>query len=279
MSWSFAAGVVVMRCLLLFRAAFWAVAVSLGAQGAALAGAWPLGEREALAIAGASFADSTAAFDASGKLIPVSAYRKFDLSLYVEYGVSDAVTLVARPSFADITTAGPPAGGYRGFEAMEAGARALLARAGDAVFSAQGLVRIPGSTNAANPALVGATAFEAEARLLAGYSFHFLERPAFAEAQIAWRARDGGNPGEARLDLTLGARIFDRLQILLQSFSLATTGAGTAAYPAQRLSKLQPSLVYDVAPGWSVQAGVFATVYAVNARREQGVIAAVWRKF
>jgi len=255
-----------------------AVAMAAGCENA-LAGAWTLGEGETLVIAGASFADSAAAFDLKGRLIPVSSYRKFELGVYVERGLTDSFTLIVKPSFEDVATKGPPGGAYHGFEAMEAGARLRLAQFNDLVFSAQALVKIPAASDKANPALVGATAREIEGRLLAGYSFRAFERAAFADAQIAWTARDGGNPGEARLDLTLGVQATEAVQLLLQSFNLATTGAGNVNYPAQRASKLQASVVYAFAPGWSLQGGGFATVAAQNARRESGAVAAVWRRF
>ena len=254
-------------------------AAAFGPASMARAGAWAQPEGETLVIAAASFADSTRAFDASGKLLPVSAWRKFELGFHVEYGLSERVTLLARPAVADVSSAGPPSGAYRGLSSMEFGARIELARVGDAVFATQGKVKLPGASDTGNPALSGMTAVEVEGRVLAGYSLNVGGRPAFVDAQLGWAARMGGNPGEARLDLTLGVRPFDHLLALLQSFSAATTGAGTAGYPSQRWSKLQPSLVYEFAPGWSAQAGIFATVAAVNARREQGAIAAVWRKF
>ncbi len=247
--------------------------------GAAHAGAWAQGEGQGLVIVATTFDTSGQAFDAKGRLSPVSYYRKFELGLYAEYGLTDNVTLVARPSFENVTTGGPPPGAYRGIEAMEAGARVQLAKIGDAVFAAQALVKIPGSTNRSNTALAGSTADEIEARFLAGASISAFDRPGFIEADVAWRGRDGGHPGEARLDVTLGLRVTDKAQLLLQSFNATTTGAGDAVYPAQRSAKLQPSVVYEIAPGWSLQGGAYATVAAQNARRERGVVVAVWKKF
>ena len=263
------------RCLFTFSFG----AALLGPAIPARAGAWAEPEGETLVIATTTFADSTRAFDASGKLLPVSDWRKFELGFNIEYGLSDRVTLLARPAVADISSAGPPTGAYRGLSSFDLGARIELARVGDAVFAAQGRARLPGASDAANTALSGMTAAEAEGRLLAGYSLTLAGRPAFVDAQLGWAARAGGNPGEARFDLTLGFRPMDRVLALLQSISAATTGAGTAAYPNQRWSKLQPSLVYEFTPGWSAQAGAFATVAAVNARREVGAILAVWRRF
>ncbi len=245
----------------------------------ALAGAWPMETGQALVIATSSFSDSNMAFDPQGKLIPVSSWRKFELGFYVEYGLTDALTLIAKPTLADTASAGPPAGTYRGFQSVEAGARVLLTRLGDFMISGEGLFKAPGSTDALNQALIGATAFEAEGRLLGGVSFVLFDHPAFFDGEIAYRARNGGNPGEARLDLTLGWRPFDKVLLLLQDFSAATIGQGSFAYPAEKWSKLQPSIVYDFAPGWSAQVGGFATIAAENARIEHGALVALWRRF
>ncbi len=44
-------------------------------------------------------------------------------------------------------------------------------------------------------------------------------------------------------------------------------------------TKLQPSLVYEIAPQWSVQIGGFITVAGINAGRELGPTAGVWYRF
>ena len=44
-------------------------------------------------------------------------------------------------------------------------------------------------------------------------------------------------------------------------------------------TKLQPSLVYDIAPQWSVQIGGFITIAGINAGRELGPTAGVWYRF
>ncbi len=263
------------------RACAWGV-VALAFSGAlerAMAGAWTLGDGEGQIIVSTAFSDSTRAFDAKGRVLPVADWRKFELGFHIEYGINDAITLIANPMIDAVTATGPPAGAFRGIESVELGARARFATWGDAVFSAQALAKIPGSKNLTNPALWGNEAYEAEGRLLAGYSFRLFDVAFFADGEIAWAARNGGNPGEARLDLTLGFRPFEKAQVLLQSFNAETTGKGNFLYPAQRWSKAQPSIVYDFADGWSAQAGLFTTIAAVNARRERGGLLAVWKKF
>jgi len=43
--------------------------------------------------------------------------------------------------------------------------------------------------------------------------------------------------------------------------------------------KFQESVVYDVAPHWSLQGGFFETVIGTNAGRELGPMAALWYRF
>ncbi len=251
----------------------------LDSAGAAQAGAWAQRKGATQVIATSQFSDSTRAFDLNGRLVPVVAWRKFELGVHIEYGLSPTVTLLASPVLEDVSIKGFAPGAYRGLESLEVGARIEMARLGEVVFAAQALGKIPGATNRSNTALAGATACEAEARLLAGYSFTLWDRPAFADGEIAWRARNGGNPGEARLELTIGVHLTEQAQLLMQSFNAATTGRGSPSYPDERWSKLQPSLVYEIARGLSLQAGAFITLAAVNARREQGALLAVWKTF
>jgi hypothetical protein len=59
------------------------------------------------------FSDSTLAFDAQGHVIPVPSYRKFELGTYIEYGLTNWLTLVASPSYDRIENP-PPGRSYNG---------------------------------------------------------------------------------------------------------------------------------------------------------------------
>ena len=61
----------------------------------ARAGAWlePPGQGEI--ILGGTFSDSLRAYDVNGRLAPVSSYKKFELTAYLEYGAMEQVTLIA----------------------------------------------------------------------------------------------------------------------------------------------------------------------------------------
>jgi hypothetical protein len=64
------------------------------------------------------FSDSTQAFDAQGHLIPVPSYRKFELGTYIEYGLTNWLTLVAAPSYDRIQNP-PPGQFYNGIIYLE----------------------------------------------------------------------------------------------------------------------------------------------------------------
>ena len=72
------------------RFAFAFLAAACGFPGAgfetAWGSAWLLPPGDGQVITYAAFSDSTRAFDAHGKLIPVPAYQKFELGTYLELG-------------------------------------------------------------------------------------------------------------------------------------------------------------------------------------------------
>src|ERR1700730_16735823 len=86
-----------------------------------------------------------------------------------------------------------------------------------------------------------------------------------------------GRPGECRIDLTMGLRPWPRLLVMLQSCTSIVNGSLQFGHVSW--TKLQPSLVYDIAPQWSVQIGGFITVAGINAGRELGPTAGVWYRF
>ena len=114
----------------------------------ARAGAWlePPGQGEI--ILGGTFSDSLRAYDVNGRLAPVSSYKKFELTAYLEYGAMEQVTLIAAPSVLDFR-AKPPGQSYAGMGVLEAGARVKLYELDEWMFSAQGTLRE--ATNTRSP--------------------------------------------------------------------------------------------------------------------------------
>lgn len=242
------------------------------------AGAWLMPPGAGQIIASTAFSGSTRAFDAKGHLIPFPSYEKLELSAYLEYGLTDWLTVVAAPSY-DRIRQSPPEPSYNGLGESEIAARFGLYRSDDAVLSFQAGLRTPGASlnDAAAPAQPR-RAGSIDLRLMIGRNFQIAEIPCFAEVQAGYRLYGQGQPGEVRLDLTFGARPAPQTLFLLQSFSAISNGSG-GGIKHNSWHKLQPSLVYDLSPQWSVQIGGFITVAGVNAGRELGPFGGVWYRF
>ena len=138
----------------------------IGSAGDARASAWTV-------PAGTGFADLDVTldagdryFDKSGNLLPARTYRNTEVGGYVEYGITDWLMAVGRPSV-DLTRVGSPDGGhYAGPGATQAGLQYRVLMFGPAVLSVQGSFRLPGTTSHQDPAVIGNTA----ARAISGRS-------------------------------------------------------------------------------------------------------------
>ena len=230
-----------------------------------------------LVIQETSVSTALQAFDLRGRISPARLYRKYTLDTLVEYGALDWLTFLGRFETVGVYTQGPPRALYRGPGMSELGARVELGRAleGDIVFSAQGIVRLPG-TRTDNPAAAGMTQAETDGRLMVGGSFELMEAPGFWSAEAGLRKRGAPQPDEWRMELSAGLSIFDRLQVVGQGSSVITPRNPFA--PPSQSHKAQISLVLNPGRPWSLQLGTFRTVAGVNARQENGFQIAWWRR-
>lgn len=235
----------------------------------------PPGEGQAIAYA--AFSGSSRAFDSQGKLVAVPEYRKFELGTYIEYGLTERLTLVASPAYDRIRNP-PPGQSYKGPGESGIAARVGIYRNETSIISFQAGLRSPGASlaDSLGPFAVRRAA-SLDVRVMAGHNCAILGFEGFAEAQGAYRFYAAGQPGEWRIDLTAGLRPLPRLLAMLQSFT--SIANGSAQFGHVSWTKLQPSFVYDIAPQWSVQLGGFVTVAGINAGRELGPLAGVWYRF
>ena len=244
--------------------------------GTARGGAWLLPAGDGQVIAYMDYTDSTRAFDAHGNLVTVPAYQKFEIGNYLEYGLTDWLTVVAAPAYDRVRTP-PPGQSYTGLGESEFAARVGLYHTDSAVFSVQAGLRSPGESFDSLGPLEIRRAASLDLRGMAGENCVIAGMEGFVEVEGGYRIYAENQPGEWRIDLTSGLRPLPRLLLLLQGFTSLTNG--TSQYGHVSWTKLQPSLVYDIAPQWSLQIGGFFTVAGINAGRELGPTAAVWYRF
>ena len=247
--------------------------------GAALASAFLEPEGEGLLILATRFDRSSAYYDARGKALPISAYRKFEISPYIEYGVTDWFTAIAQPSLAATRASGPYGARFEGIGVGEFGGRVGIVELDEAVVAVQATVRTPLQARGLTAATIGDTTYAGDIRLMGATAFDIDALPVFAAVEVGYRVRGGGARDEIRIDATLGSHPWPSLTLLAQTFSVFTQGPGGVYFPKMHAHKAEVSAVYHLTEEWSVQAGVFSTLFAQNARLERGAVTAVWYKF
>jgi hypothetical protein len=159
------------------------------------------------------------------------------------------------------------------------GLRAKLWSIGDWVFSGEATAFIPGAHDAKAPAQEGDTGCAGEARLNAGGNFKVGSTPGFVDAEIGYRLRTEGPPDEWHGDLTVGFKFTPRLMLMLQDFTTVSAPSTDPTFSEWRQSVVEASLVYALDDKWSVQLGLFSTVWTVKTNTQHGVALAVWRNF
>lgn len=265
--------------LQLFTSIVFAVLAWIAMTGSLAAGAFLLPEGQGQFIAGVGYSEGSRRFDQTGVAVPTPTYRKADAGGYIEYGLTSWLSLIAAPTLSH-ENGSAATNSVTGSDSSAFGARLQVFGSSDAVVAVQALIQPPmGSQSPASEiADGGARSFSGDFRVMVGRSFSLLGLPAFVEVDPGVRFRADPLPDEARLDLTFGMRPIPRLLILVQDFSAFAHSDGPLI-AATAYSKLQATLVYDLSPVWSVQAGGFRTIAGRNAIRETGPLAALWYRF
>ena len=243
----------------------------------AFAGAWTLPKGEGLAIATAQASRASDGFGAERKSGAIPTFRKAEIQILAEYGVSDRFTLRGRTEARDVRQDGAERETGLGFS--EIGARVRLLAKDALLVSAEGNVRLAQVPEIVDPTLQGVLEAEYEARLLAGYGFTLANRQAFLNGEAAYRARGGERPDEIRVDATFGYRPIPKLLVLTQTFSTISLGEDVSGNEGYDYHKLQLSAVRDLTARTAVQLGGFSTVAGRNALQENGLLTALWVRF
>ncbi len=243
------------------------------------AAAWTPEEGHGEIIVTTLFDEANVAFDQAGRFTPTSRYRSLQASAYVDYGVTNWLAALVKPSLQSSSLGAPDNQRFTGLGDSEIGAQARLWRDDSTVVSAAVQARLPTSSGAANSWLPGNDRADFDFRLLLGKTVAVGALPAFIELQAATRLRGGPAPDEARADLTIGLYATPRLMLLAQSFNIVSGPSRQPDYPRWSQSKAQLSLVYSLDSDWRAQVGAFATLAGTSAYRENGALVALWRRF
>ncbi|WP_323763116.1 hypothetical protein [Maricaulis sp.] len=251
-------------------------AQGLGLAAPAEAGAWPQRRGEGLLIVTSLVDRADHAYDGNRDSVDDGYFHKDETSAYVEYGLSNVDTLVARLAWQDVRRLrGASHDEAQGLSASEVGWRRVVWRSDRSLVAGQLTALIPGQGENVSNQAFGSGEMAAEIRALAGRSFG--DR-VFVEGQLAWRWRDGDELDEARLDLTAGWRPADRWQVMAQSFSVWSAERDHPGARSFDQHKLQVSVSRRIGRQ-TYQLGASITPTGRNAIDQRAVFLAVWRRF
>ena len=251
----------------------------LGPSPAALAGAWTLDAGAGQVLVGGTLSTSDLVFNPARQMQDAPRYNKFESQALLEYGVTEHFTAIVGPGLQDIHIEAPVNAERAGLGYTDLGGRYQLLQADSWVVSGQVLLRLPGTTENANPAAIGYTDVQTDVRALLGHSFVLGSMPAFIDLEAAQRFCTAGAPDEFHADLTFGVRPAPRWLLLVQSFNVLSEGSGTWGYSSYDYEKAQLSVVYAVSAALSLQVGGFSTYAGRNALQENGLVLGAWYKF
>lgn len=207
-------------------------------------------------------------------------WRKIELSTYIEYGLTQRITLILAPALDFLTQSGSH--GHPGAHALGGGpivigSRLRLFTWGEWIFSSEATIRLPAHTQKQAPWLSPDGVGGRDTRLMAGRNFELMGYTGFFDAQIGMRTYNQRAPAEIHADVTLGVKFWPKITGMLQNFVIYTLP--TPLTQKQISNRIQPSLLWEFAPHWSLQGGVFVTIANKSTAREQGLVTAVWWRF
>ncbi len=253
-----------------------AMAAVVGAPAGALGGAWTLPQGTGQII---STSYGWTGFGPPWGGNPPVNQSRFDAQTYVQYGLTDSITIFGQAALEHYALGDPTPDTYNGLDYSDVGLRAKLWSTGEWVFSGEATAFIPGARNANAPAEEGNTGWAGEARLNAGGNFKVGSTPCFIDGEFGYRLRTAGPPDEWHGDLTVGFKFTPRLMLMLQDFTIVSAPSTDPTFSEWRQSTVEASLVYALDDKWSVQAGVLSTVWTVKTNSQHGALLAVWRSF
>ena len=243
------------------------------------AGAWNKPAGEGQAILGAAALEGDYTFRSTGRLAKTPPYRKAEASLLVEYGITDWLQVNLKPAAESVSVGPPTRARISGLGDSEVGLQLRAFTWGTATYGLRATAIAPGHPGSRNPAAIGHARAGAQVDLVNGVSFNLGPWPSFIEGAAGLRLTPRAQGLEWRGETTFGVRPAPAFMVLLKSFTIISLDAPAAPLRRAASQKGQVSLVYEIDRNWSVEAGAFTTIRGVNALRERGLVASVWRRF
>lgn len=253
----------------------------LGSAAPACAGAWPLPEGDGLLIVPFAASRATDGFDAAGNHTRRSAYSKYEIAPYMEYGLTRSLTLVG--TFAYLRDDMEYYGIHfrqRSFSRAEAGVRVSLGSWRGTRFSVQPMIAVHGTSAGDDPYASRKGDVDEELDLVMGRTFTLFGMNGFSDTLVGYRRRPAGRPAQVKTDVTIGVKPWASTMLLLKSENFASIARGGAsAIESASAAKLGASIVQEIAGPVSLEIGAMETITGRNIVRERSLTVGLWYRF
>lgn len=255
------------------------VATTYGAN-AAIAGAWLQEPGNTLAIVTVRHLRADNIINRSSELTANGRLSKVEPELYLEYGLASRLTLLSKftRSTDQIKVLGHQFTNTD-FQRLELGSRAYLFTWDGTRYVVDLIAGRTMGTQPIDPSLSTTGQFDIEVALITGTPFEQWGMSGFNETRIAYRHRPGIRPAEAHLEVTLGVNLDTDWLLLLKNQNMHSLGRTPSPFGHYRSNKAELSIVHELEPGFSIEAGSFRTVAGRNVLEETGLKIAFWYRF
>jgi|TARA_R110002096_G_scaffold23867_1_gene75693 hypothetical protein len=246
----------------------------------ALAGAWPQPKGETEVIISVTQALAHRTFDQTGNAVSRGRFKKVEIQVYVEHGLTDRVTLVGEVARStDKTEAFDRQFTDTEFRRVELGARAHLFTWDETLYSLDALAILNTSSAGDDPAASQSGDMDYEVAVSTGAPVMFMGLFGFSAQRFAYRYRPGIRPAVASADATLGLNWGPDWMTLLKSNTEYSIGRTPSPQGHYWSSKAELSVVHRLQPGFAVEVGTFRTFVGRNVLKETGLKLAFWYDF
>ncbi len=257
-----------------------AIILGIAWCGGSYAGAWPMEKGKGQSITTFTWQGGAKGFDRHGKARVDLSFQKYENAVFVEYGVTEKWTVVARPAVQNVRLRfDEVVDQAKGLGATELSMRRALPGWRQWVISAQAGAFIPGSVENGFDKPLGQSGLDWEVRALAGRPLKLADRPGFLDLQLAFRERSRGSGNEVRLDTTLGSQLSRRLQVHVQSNIVVGMPSSRPDIRTVDSLKAQASAVWFFKRKTGLQLSLSRTLLGRNVVRDSGLTLGFWQRF
>jgi hypothetical protein len=254
---------------------------------AVYAGAWTRQAGSGLYIQNASYYFTNKFFDNSGNKKTFSGYGKYELNPYLEYGLSDRLTIGSNIFLQRVsqTTNNINNQTNWGIGDSEFFSRLRLWQKNGFIVSAEPMVKLPSLVREAAMPQIGNRNFDAAITLSGGYGYKAWQLNHFVNIDIGYNHRFGSPHDQVKFSGTAGFSVSENWMVIAQVFNTSRFGTNIAPTFTEssaddyNLTKLQISAIYKIDSKLSLQTGIFSNIAGRNSGAGNGVVLAVLKTF